>query len=193
MAATELSRAATRARPSLRLARAIGLCYLGLWALTVLGAASAAVIAPAGARSALALDLRGAPPASLDRVLSLAAHNLPLAAWPLGLGILGADSRAPTRRLADWVVLASAAANTGPVAVALGGYGWALVPYVPQLPLEWGSLAVGYGSWLAHRRCAPSARRRLALLGAVASLTLAAAVIETIAPPHRTAASAPAH
>ena len=81
----------------------------------------------------------------------LAAHNIPIVAWPLLLGVLGAHRH----RLARQSPTASAGvliANTLPVGAALGAYGAALLPYLPQLPLEWAGLALGASAWLVQRR-----------------------------------------
>jgi hypothetical protein len=133
----------------------------------------------------LALSASANPPPSLARVFTLAAHNLPICAWPLLLGSLRLPRGSPFRRVADIVVVACALANVLPVAAALGGYGWALLPYVPQLPLEWAALAVGYGSWVHERRYGLGAAERLRLLGVLSVLLLAAAALETCVVPHR--------
>jgi hypothetical protein len=161
--------------------------YLAVWAITLAVAALTALVAGESVRSTLGLALGATvdPPASPARVCLLAIHNLPICAWPLLLGSLRLRPGSRWRRLADIVVAACALANVLPVAAALGGYGWALVPYVPQLPLEWAALAVGFGSWVAERRQGLAGRERLALLAAIAALALAAALLETYAVPHR--------
>ncbi len=161
--------------------------YLTLWAITLGGAALTAVLAGGLARSVMGLALNPAhnPAPSLASVVSLATHNLPICAWPLLLGSLRVEAGSGSRRAADALVTACALANVLPVAAALGGYGWALLPYVPQLPFEWAALAVGYGSWFLERRHGLSARERLRLLGVLSGLLLAAAGLETGAAPHR--------
>jgi hypothetical protein len=85
----------------------------------------------------------------------------------------------------DLAVLACALANVVPVACALGGYGVALLPYVPQLPLEWAALAVGYGSWIYERRGPVAPAQRLQLLGVLTALLFAAGALESYTVPHR--------
>ncbi len=109
MAAAELSASDPAASRPIGLMRSIGRCYTGLWAMTLLTSGAVALLAPAPARSVIPLSLHGAPPASPSRAGALFAHNLPVAAWPLGLPILGVHTRALTRRLADGMLLASAA------------------------------------------------------------------------------------
>jgi hypothetical protein len=135
------------------------------------------------------LDLRlsaaSNPPPDLGRVLALTAHNIPVVSWPLLLGAVGAPRSRLGRLLADWLVLACVAANVAPVGAALGAYGAALLPYIPQLPLEWGALAVGAGLWLQNRRRALSFRECIGRFAVVVCLLLCAAVMETAAVPHR--------
>ncbi len=50
------------------------------------------------------------------------------------------------------MLLACIIVNTLQVGAALGAYGTALLPYIPQLPLEWGGLALGASAWLVQRR-----------------------------------------
>jgi hypothetical protein len=100
------------------------------------------------------------PPPDLSRVMALTAHNLPIAAWPILLGVLGAHRHRLTIRIADTVLLGTLTANVLPVGAALGAYGTALLPYVPQLPAEWAGLALGSGAWLVQRRAPCCSARR---------------------------------
>jgi hypothetical protein len=164
--------------------------YGAIWALTV---GCAVIVAIAGAwlsvpvHHLLALRLTPAsnPPPDPGRVLALAVHNLPIASWPLLLGAVGAHQSRAGRRAADCLVLACVAVNVAPVGAALGAYGAALLPYVPQLPLEWGALAAGGAAWLKQRRDTVSITEGVALFALLAVLLLCAAVTETIAVPHR--------
>jgi hypothetical protein len=164
--------------------------YGAIWALTV---GCAALVAMAGASLSvpvhhlLALRLTPAsnPPPDPGRVLTLAAHNLPIASWPLLLGALGAERSRAGRRAADCLVLACVAVNVAPVGAALGAYGRTLLPYVPQLPLEWAALAAGAAAWLKQRRDTVSIAEGGVLLALLAVLLLCAAVTETVVVPHR--------
>ncbi len=186
MASTELSAAGRAARgPSVL--GALVRVYLLLWATTLAGAALAALLARGSVRGVLRLALSAAanPAPSVGRALALAAHNLPICGWPLLLGPLKLPQTPRWRRAVDLLVLGCALANVLPVAGALGGYGAPLAPFIPQLPLEWAALAVGYSSWVLQRERPLRHRLRLAMLVALACLLLAAAALETFAVPHR--------
>jgi len=189
MAAAELSRAASApGRSPARWAAAFLATYAALWGCTLAAAAPVAAGAGAGrVRSILALTLTPArnPPPTLARILALAAHNLPIAAWPLLLGVAGTASSPLARRAADSLVVGCALANTLPVGAALGAYGARLVPYIPQLPLEWAALAAGYCSWIHQRREPLNATQRFTWLALTTALVIGAAVIERAAVPHR--------
>jgi len=138
-------------------------------------------------RRILGLTLTAArnPAPNLEHVLALAAHNTPIVAWPLLLGLTGAQRNPLTKRLADGLLLASMMANILPVGVALGAYGRPLLAYIPQLPVEWAGVALGCGSWLIQRRESLSAQQRLAWLVFIIVVMLCAAALETLAVPHR--------
>jgi len=183
MASAELSRAA----PPTRWAAAFLATYAALWGCTLTAAALVAVGAGAAkVRSILALTLTPArnPPPTLAQILTLVAHNLPIAAWPLLLGVGGTASSPLARRAADSLVVGCALANSLPVGAALGAYGTRLLPYIPQLPLEWAALAGGYCSWIRQRREPLNARQRLTWLALTAVLVIGAAVTESAAVPH---------
>ena len=75
--------------------------------------------------------------------------------------------------------------NVLPVGAALGAYGLPLLPYLPQLPLEWAGLTLGASAWLVQRRRALTLPQGLGLLALIAGVLLCAAVLETVAVPHR--------
>ena len=79
-------------------------------------------------------------------------------------------------------------ANATLVGLALGRYPTELPAYLPHLPLEDSALAIAAGAWLAHRladdAAAPAPRlARVAVL--TAAVTIAAAIVETYAVPHK--------
>lgn len=159
-----------------------------VWALTLLVnlAATALPSLASAAREVLALHLSpttNAPP-SLDRAFAIAAHNVQTAGWPLLLPLLGAQRRVWSRTLADTAVVAGVAVNAALVGLALGAYQARLLPYVPQLPLEWVGVAVAPADWWLNRTATRSGRHWVALVALVVSLGLAA-VIETVCVPHR--------
>ena len=164
--------------------------YGALWGCTLTTAGAVALVGrplSSATRKVLGLTLRASenPPPYLSHVLALAAHNIPIAAWPLLLGVAGVSRQRLAVRAADILVGASMLANTVPVGAALGAYGGTVIAYVPQLPLEWAGLAIGYGSWLVQRRRPMESRERLARLALIAATLLIAAMLETAAVPHR--------
>jgi hypothetical protein len=162
--------------------------YAGVWVLTLVltvGVAVGAVGVRASVRHVLGLSLKPDPAPQFGHVLALAAHNIPIVSWPLLLGVMGAHRSRLGRSIADTTVAAFVFANTLPVGVALGAYGTVLVPYVPQLPLEWGGLALGACGWLAQRREALSVREGLGVFVLIVCVLVGAAVVETVAVPHR--------
>jgi hypothetical protein len=187
MAATELSSGSPRPTGT---ASQWAVVYGVIWAITLAGAiAVAAIGAPARAFTTgllgLTLNPKATPAPTVGRVLALSAHNLALAAWPLLLSYAGACRRARGRMVADTAVGVSLLANVLPVGAALGAYGSALSAYVPQLPLEWAGLAVGYAAWCSQRRRTVSLRERARWLALITLLLISAAVLETIAVPHQ--------
>ena len=184
---TEYHRSASLTPRTRGVCTACVLGYAGVWAATGLAAAAVGVggrPAAAAVRGALGLKLDGGVRVHpLANIAMLAAHNLPVAAWPLLLGIAGADRSRAGRGVGDTLVVASAAANTLPVGAALGAYGSGLLAYVPQLPVEWAAVALGISAWITQRQRALPRRERLLWLAAVTVCVLAAAVLETIAVP----------
>jgi hypothetical protein len=134
-----------------------------------------------GARLDPALN---APPA-LGHVLALAAHNLPITAWPILLGVVGVHRSAGWRLASDVLVGAALIANTAPVGAALAVYGSPLLAYLPQLPIEWAAVALGTSAWLIQRRRPLVLGEGIALFALTAAVVLCAAVVETVAVPHR--------
>jgi hypothetical protein len=164
------------------------MCTAGLWLATAVTAATATAVAPVAhaARLVLALKLDPArnPPPSLGHLLALASHNIQVAGWPLLLAALGAHRCAWSRSLADVAVVVNLAVNGILVGLALGAYRVRLLPYLPQLPLEWAGLAIGPAGWIMARRQTKAQRVFPLAVPLVLLLTFAAA-IETLATPHR--------
>ena len=164
--------------------------YAAVWTAT-LGAAALvalagrALVLPVRRLLGLALTAHRNPPPRIGHILALAAHNIPIASWPLLLGLMGAHRHRFATHVADGVLLACIILNTLPVGAALGAYGAPLLAYLPQLPLEWGGLALGASGWLVQRRRPLSTRERLVWLALIAGVLLCAAVLEAVAVPHR--------
>ena len=157
----------------------IALAYAGLWIITLVGAAigtAVPALTPAGRpHPALA--------GSLGDFMSIAAINARILSAPFLLALFRFPAQRFTRRLGDLAIGGVLGANALRVGLALGRWHARLLPYVPQLPLEWLAAAVAAVSWLALRT---DVRRRTALayLAAVLVLVVAAAAVETIATPH---------
>jgi hypothetical protein len=161
--------------------------------LTVAGAAVIGVTLAAGLVSVLDPTIAGSTPphpslsGSLSDWLAITAENLRVLAAPFLLWPLGADKSRLGRRAGDVVVLAVIAVNAIPVGIAFGRWQGRLIPYVPQLPLEWAALILAVSAWLTIRTTTAT-RPQIAVLGAgTAVLVLAAAALETWATPHRPA------
>ncbi|HWY89297.1 MAG TPA: hypothetical protein VNY31_01360 [Solirubrobacteraceae bacterium] len=193
MAATELSPAL---RQSARRWLPAGLpatwlhAYAAIWIATLAPAAIVALVGqplarPAHRLLALGLTAQRNPPPHVGHVLALAAHNIPIASWPLLLGVLGAHRHRLATHVSDGVLLACIVVNTLPVGAALGAYGGAVLPYLPHLPLEWGGLALGASAWLAQRRQALTVSEGIGLFLLIACVLLCAAVLESVGVPHR--------
>ena len=164
------------------------LVLAALWTVTLLTAALTAALPPLAesARELLRLRLEavGNPPPSLARATAIAAHNVQTAGWPLLLPLVGAHRNRLTRVVADVAVAAMVAVNAIVVGLAIGSYGVSLLPYTPQLPLEWAGVALAPAAWLATRTA--DHRPPLHRLAAVMAVLLAAAaVVETTLVPHR--------
>lgn len=164
--------------------------YAAIWLATITPAVVVTLAGPGVQRPVrgvlgLSLTAQANPAPSVGHILALLAHNLPIAAWPLLLGVVEAHRNRRLRQLADGLLLAWIVANTLPVGAALGAYGASLIPYLPQLPLEWAALALGWGAWIAQRARAMSVPEGLAWLGAIGGTLLCAAVLESAAVRHR--------
>jgi hypothetical protein len=164
--------------------------YAAIWIATLAPAAIVALVGrplvlPVRHWLALALMARLNPSPEVGYVFALAAHNIPIASWPLLLGVLGAHRHRLATHIADGVLLACIIVNTLPVGAALGAYGGAVLPYLPHLPVEWGGVALGASAWLAQRRQALTVSEGIGLFVLSAGVLVCAAVIETVAVPHR--------
>ena len=160
-----------------------------LWLVTGLAALAAATVLPVAhlARALLALRLRAATNQvpSAGHAIALTAHNVQVSGWPLLLPVLGAHRHDRARSLADAGVALSIALNGTLVGLAIGAYGARLFPYIPQLGLEWGGVALGGAGWMLARRGGSSVRTILVVAGLLIAALGTAAIVETVAVPHR--------
>jgi hypothetical protein len=193
MAAAELTTSAPRAA-RLWLPADLGVAWLYAYvAIWIAMLASAALVALAGRAVALpvrhllglTLTAHHNPSPSLGHVLVLAAHNIPIAAWPLLLGIAGAHRHRLATRVADTVLLACIMVNALPVGAALGAYGAPVLAYLPQLPFESAGIALGVSAWLVQRRDSLTLLQGLTVFVLIVGVLSCAATIETFGVPHR--------
>lgn len=192
MAAAELSprrRARRRWLPA-----GLGAVWVRAYAVVWLGALATAalvtlvgqpLILPARRLLGATLSAQHNPPPQFGHVLVLAAHNIPIFSWPLLLGAFGAHRSRFQTHVADGLLVACIFVNTAQVGVGLAAYGWALLPYLPQVPLEWVAAALGVSAWLVQRRRALTAREGFGVFGLIAVVLVCAAALETVVVPHR--------
>ena len=77
------------------------------------------------------------------------------------------------------------AASTIPVGLELGRWQGRLLPYLPQLPLEWAALALAIHAWVIARPGHLTIRELVPLAAVVLALLTCAACLETWATLHR--------
>ncbi len=124
---------------------------------------------------------------TLLAILSLLFNNTFVLAVPFALTWLQFPTRAVTRLLGDTAIMVLLARSAITVGLALGRWQTRLLPYIPQLPLEYLAAAIATGSWLAARQnphflqppraSAPAAGLTIALL-------IVAASVEVLLTPH---------
>jgi hypothetical protein len=171
MVTTEL----TSLRPHIRTAA------IFVTALTALGAGLALACPPLGGSVAPHAALTG----SVSDALTILANNARALAAPFALVLLGLARQCSGRRITGLIVVAVAAVNAIPVGIALGRWQGRLIPYIPQLPLEWAALTTALTAWLQARTGACTTRQLAALAGVTLALLAAAAAVETWCTPHR--------
>ncbi len=160
----------------------ICLCWAALAGATVIGAAAGA------AWPALGPATRPHPTLhpSAAAVVSILLNNLRVLAAPFILVAARFERTCRSRLAGDTVVAAILSGNAIAVGLALGRWRGTLVPFLPQLPLEYLAAATAAAAWLDARRCARSSRSRIAIPYAMATITLTtcAAAIEVLLTPH---------
>jgi hypothetical protein len=151
---------------------------------TTLAASLVAAVDPALAGST---PPHAALTGNLDDWTSIVADNSRVLAAPFLLWLLGMHNSRVSRQVGDAVVLVVIAVNAIPVGIALGRWQSRLIPYVPQLPLEWAALILAVSAWLTIRTTSATRHQVAVLAASTVSLVLAAAALETWATPHRPA------
>ena len=170
-----------------RLTRDIARIYAALWAFTLAVAIIVASLGELGHTTRGMLDVRldgSVLPRDLRAAAGLWWRNASICGWPVLIALAPRRWRIGDRVVCSVVAL-TAALNAMVVGAALGAYGLALTPYLPQLPLEWLGLAAGAAPWLGGVWTRPT-RAELVTIGALGGLALAAAaLLEVYATPGR--------
>jgi hypothetical protein len=122
---------------------------------------------------------------SLADAAGILQNNARVLSVPFLLLLLGFPHSRLGRRAGDLIVIALTGASTIPVGIELGRWQGRLLPYLPQLPVEWAALAVAVHVWIAARNGRASTHRLLVLAGLALVLLIAAASLEIWATPHR--------
>jgi hypothetical protein len=150
-----------------------------VWLLTAFGALLAQL------EPGLAPSTRPHPTlhGTLGEIASVIANNLRVLAAPFLLAVFRWPRGRLTRRLGDVLIAALIAENTIAVGLAVGRWGDRLLPYVPQLPLEWTAVTVAGAAWLSARD-GGSGRVLTVYALATLALTIPAAAVEVELTPH---------
>ncbi len=160
-------------------ARRIATAIAAVWALTAAGAVLEPLLP--------GLAPRGRPHPTLEPTLAagadILAGNLRVLAAPYLLAAFRWPETERTRTLGDVIIAAVVIENTLAVGLALGRFGDQLVPYLPQLPLEWAALAATLAAWRTART-GPRARVLVAYATATLALAASAAECEVLIAPH---------
>ena len=170
---------AGRRRPDLRVAC---LCWVTLTVATALGAAAAIAWPALGPARRPHATLHP----SLGAIASILLNNLRVLAAPFILAAARFGATRASRFTGDAIVATILVGNAVAVGLALGRWRSALIPFVPQLPIEYLATATAAAAWLDARRHAPPRGPQMAVADAAATigLTVAAAAIEVLLTPH---------
>lgn len=122
---------------------------------------------------------------SLGDAISIVETNARVLAAPFLLVLLGFPHSRLGRHAGDLIVLALVAASTISVGLELGRWQDRLLPYLPQLPLEWAALALAVNAWAVARSGHITVAELAPLVAVILVLLVGAASIETWATPHR--------
>jgi hypothetical protein len=158
-------------------------CTTALWIITAVAALAGAVDP--------GLALARAPHPTLTPTFSAGAsiflQNARILLIPVLLSALGIQEHQAGRCLGDLAVLAILTLNGALVGIELGRWNLGLIPYLPQLPLEWLAVGAAASSWTTSRTQLNQTGRRqspLATAAITAGLLAAAAAIEVLLTPH---------
>lgn len=168
-------------RPGLYL-RAIAMCWVGLAAATAFGAVVALALPAVAPSTHPHATLR--PSAGV--VVSILLNNLRVLAAPFILVAARFERAHGSRLIGDAIVTAILLGNAIAVGLALGRWRGALIPFIPQLPVEYLAASTAAATWIDARRDARRSKPANTMTSAVATVALAvaAAAIEVFLTPH---------
>lgn len=123
---------------------------------------------------------------STNAIASILFNNARVLTAPFILVVARFARARMSRAAADTIVAAILVGNAIAIGLALGRWRDALLPYVPQLPLEYLAAATAAAFWIGARRPTHPLRPRHAVAYAAWTVTLAAsaAAIEVLLSPH---------
>ena len=179
MGSTRAPSHAARRGPYLRVGF---LCWVTLAAITAFGAAAAIAWPALGPATRPHAILHP----SLDAIASILLNNLRVLAAPFILAAARFGATRASRLAGDAIVATILVGNAVTIGLALGRWRGALIPFVPQLPIEYLAAATAAAAWLDARRHVPSRGPQIAVANAAATIGLAAAAaaIEVLLTPH---------
>jgi hypothetical protein len=177
--AVAADRASGRRRVGLR---HVLVSYAALWSLTALAAVAGLLwpaLAPAGAPHPALHPTLGA-------IASILSANIGVLLVPFAVVALRFNASRRSRRCGDALLLIVLGRSATTIGLALGHNGTRLLPYIPQLPLEYAAAAIAASAWLrVHTHPDPAAFGEVARAALLTlALLAAAAVIEVLATPH---------
>jgi hypothetical protein len=155
---------------------------VALAAATALGAAAAIAWPGLGPGSRPHATLHP----SLDAIASILLNNLRVLAAPFILAAARFGATRTGRLAGDATVATILVGNAVAVGLALGRWRGALIPFLPQLPIEYLAAATAAAAWLDARRHAVPRGPQIAIANAAVTIGLAAAAaaIEVLLTPH---------
>jgi hypothetical protein len=162
--------------------RTAALCWLALATTTALSAFAAMAWPALGP----ATRPHAALHPTLEAIASILLNNARVLAAPFILVAARFDRGRVSRLVGDTILAAILGSNAIAIGLALGRWRGALIPFVPQLPIEYLAAATAATTWLNARRHAAASAPSIATTGAAATvgLTAAAAAIEVLLTPH---------
>jgi hypothetical protein len=122
---------------------------------------------------------------TVGNAVSILVTNLRVLAIPFLLAGLGLGRSRTGRLVGDIALGLLTAASTLLVGVQLGRWQSQLIPFIPQLPIEWAALAVSLSAWVLVRDRSRGHRQLLILAMVAVALVVVAAGVETWGTPHR--------